>query len=216
MLWWHEMVRNLVSLFLKPHHPGFLTPYKRRFAPSGALSCAEQILDWAKSNAIAKTEKSTHATHRTTRTVTPSDIFWVVIDDEMLGMKVVIFQTRAVKGTTSVGFQSQSRQHLVTLLCFIGLLFSHYFRWEQSLKFTMNCSASRILFLLPLVVMVLITNVEAFTSRTCFPSTATRTDETQLSAWSLPSPSDFSGFTPLKSTWYDEHNPTARQAVYNE
>eukprot|EP00977_Amphora_coffeiformis_P019243 scaffold7087_cov168-Amphora_coffeaeformis.AAC.2 len=65
--------------------------------------------------------------------------------------------------------------------------------------------------------MVLIGNVGAFTSRTCdLPTATTRTYETQLSAWSLPNPSDFGGFGPLKSTWYDEHNPTARRAVYND
>lgn len=40
--------------------------------------------------------------------------------------------------------------------------------------------------------------------------------DTTLSAWSLPSASDFQSFTSMKSTWYDECNPTARRTVYNE
>ena len=61
-------------------------------------------------------------------------------------------------------------------------------------------------------------NVEAFTGRTCSSSTTReQVVETKLSAWSLPSPSDFTSFATMKkSTWYDEINPTARRTVYNE
>lgn len=78
-------------------------------------------------------------------------------------------------------------------------------------------SLSRSLSFLSLWMMVLIGNVEAFTSRTFDPSAAViHASKTELSAWSLPNPSDFRGFSPLKSTWYDEYNPTARRTVYNE
>ena len=80
----------------------------------------------------------------------------------------------------------------------------------------MSYSITRTIFLPLVVMMALIGNVGAFTSRTSDPSTATRTFETRLSAWSLPSASDFRGFSSFKSTWYDEVNPTARQTVYNE
>ena len=76
------------------------------------------------------------------------------------------------------------------------------------------------LFVLVLIVTTMMKNLHAFTTgRTC---TSTHGQqqlkvETKLSAWSLPSPADFTSFASMKkSTWYDEYNPTARRTVYNE
>mmetsp|Transcript_19206 Transcript_19206/g.24722 ORF Transcript_19206/g.24722 Transcript_19206/m.24722 type:complete len:142 (-) Transcript_19206:330-755(-) len=38
---------------------------------------------------------------------------------------------------------------------------------------------------------------------------------TELNAWSIPTP-DMSALTSMKSTWYQECNPTARKTVYND
>lgn len=68
-----------------------------------------------------------------------------------------------------------------------------------------------------LIVLVLIAiKVEAFNSRSSWTGTRAGRVETKLSAWSLPNPSDLRSITAMKTTWYDECNPTARRTVYNE
>jgi hypothetical protein len=60
-------------------------------------------------------------------------------------------------------------------------------------------------------------SVAAFTGRRAFSTAATqRSAKTKLDAWSLPIPSELSSFGTMKSTWYNEHNPTARRTVYDE
>jgi hypothetical protein len=60
-------------------------------------------------------------------------------------------------------------------------------------------------------------SVAAFTGRRAFSTAAPlRRSETKLDAWSLPIPSELSSFGTMKSTWYNEHNPTARRTVYDE
>ena len=77
--------------------------------------------------------------------------------------------------------------------------------------------AMRIIFVL-LVGLVRTSTVGAFAVKDVSVSRATDSFpiETALFAWRLPNPSHSPGFSQSKGTWYDVHNPTARQTVYNE
>jgi hypothetical protein len=65
--------------------------------------------------------------------------------------------------------------------------------------------------LLLMLVFLFALSTEAFQAAiTAVPTKATT--NTALQAWSLPNDGSFG----LKSTWYNEYNPTARATVYHE